>query len=370
MREHSKRVTREELYVAVWSKPARLVATELGISDVALAKICRKLKIPKPGLGYWRRIETGSKLKRPPLPPLPPHGVDFVDINPALHGSKRTLPNGSNPAANYSEDLAQLIPQSLDRAHPAILKAKQWIDRGVRMDSYGLQAPSGEPVLAVRVGRSCSDRALRFLAGLVSALHQKGLGLVRHQLANVLGFGAGEDSLHFTLSEHTPRDKSASKRTGLALKLEVDRCDFNGAERSWMDCRRYCLEDRLGEIVEWISAGIEVVKKQRLIREAEEKRFLEEQRKRQEIEQAKALEEKRRANLLNHAEMWQCATLLRSFFNACESEIKSFQGQTLSSIKWLEWARAHADRIDPLKNGFVQKEVSRFCGLPSTYPDI
>lgn len=42
---------RDELYEKVWSKPVRQVATEYGCSDVALAKMCRRLGVPVPGRG-------------------------------------------------------------------------------------------------------------------------------------------------------------------------------------------------------------------------------------------------------------------------------------------------------------------------------
>jgi DNA-binding Lrp family transcriptional regulator len=41
-------LTREELFLLVWERPTREVARELGISDVALAKRCKKLQVPKP----------------------------------------------------------------------------------------------------------------------------------------------------------------------------------------------------------------------------------------------------------------------------------------------------------------------------------
>jgi hypothetical protein len=357
--ESSTHLTREELYEAVWSKATRLVAQELGISDVALAKICRKLNVPKPGLGYWRKIETGSKLKRPPLPA---HGLAFVKINPARHAPKRLLPNGSVPTATSSEDPAHLIPKSLDGAHPAILKAKEWIHRGVRMDSFGLNAYSDTPVIPVRVEQSSSDRAFKFLAGLLNGLSQKGIGLVRHHQTRVLGFGVNEDSLHFTLSDHTPRHKTSSQPVQRILKFELDRCNFDGSERTWTDGKRYQIEDKLEEIVEWISAGVEAVRNRRLTAEAEEKKRREKERELAEIEREKAAEEKCRTNLIDQAEMWNRATLLRGFINACEKEMTSLGNKNSGAIKWLEWARAHAERIDPLKNGVLHSEFDRFDG--------
>jgi transglutaminase-like putative cysteine protease len=62
------RLTRAELYKKVWPTPMRTLAKEFGMSDVGLAKICRKHNIPVPPVGYWRRKETGYKVNRPRLP--------------------------------------------------------------------------------------------------------------------------------------------------------------------------------------------------------------------------------------------------------------------------------------------------------------
>ena len=59
---------REELYERVWQTPMHRLAKEFSYSDVGLAKLCEKHNIPRPGLGYWRRIELGQKPERTPLP--------------------------------------------------------------------------------------------------------------------------------------------------------------------------------------------------------------------------------------------------------------------------------------------------------------
>ena len=47
------------------------LAKKYGLSNIALAKVCKKLKIPRPGLGYWAKKAAGEHVrKRPPLPPL------------------------------------------------------------------------------------------------------------------------------------------------------------------------------------------------------------------------------------------------------------------------------------------------------------
>jgi hypothetical protein len=70
MLPHTVKLRREELYGKVWTTPMRKLAAEFGLSDVGLAKICKKHEIPRPGLGYWRRVEMGQNPPRTPLPPV------------------------------------------------------------------------------------------------------------------------------------------------------------------------------------------------------------------------------------------------------------------------------------------------------------
>lgn len=50
---------RDSLYEEVWATPMAKLARKYGISDVGLAKVCRKLAIPVPGRGYWAKKEAG-----------------------------------------------------------------------------------------------------------------------------------------------------------------------------------------------------------------------------------------------------------------------------------------------------------------------
>jgi hypothetical protein len=44
----------------VWSQSVSSLAKEMGISDVGLAKICKRYNIPRPGLGYWVKKQAGD----------------------------------------------------------------------------------------------------------------------------------------------------------------------------------------------------------------------------------------------------------------------------------------------------------------------
>lgn len=65
------RYDRQQLYDELWAEPTRTVAARYGISDVALAKVCRELRVPKPPRGYWAKKAAGARVPaRPKLPVL------------------------------------------------------------------------------------------------------------------------------------------------------------------------------------------------------------------------------------------------------------------------------------------------------------
>ena len=78
-------VSREELYEQVWTTPTQRLAQDYGISDVELAKICKKLCVPKPPKGYWAKVAAGYKPKKASLPTPRPGQQVGVTISPS-HG--------------------------------------------------------------------------------------------------------------------------------------------------------------------------------------------------------------------------------------------------------------------------------------------
>jgi hypothetical protein len=57
----ASRYNREEIYKAIWLEPIQHVAKKYNLSDVGLAKVCRRLNIPRPGRGYWA-IKAAGKI--------------------------------------------------------------------------------------------------------------------------------------------------------------------------------------------------------------------------------------------------------------------------------------------------------------------
>jgi hypothetical protein len=61
---------RQELFDLVWSEPTRTIAKRWGISDVGLAKACRRADLLLPPRGYWLTQRPSSVAQLSPEPYL------------------------------------------------------------------------------------------------------------------------------------------------------------------------------------------------------------------------------------------------------------------------------------------------------------
>jgi hypothetical protein len=99
-KRRSHYIERDVLYRLVWEAPVSEVATRFGVSDVGLAKACRRAMIPIPARGYWAKVEAGLSLYAPPLPPAPsglPQKIRIRGV--AASGHADSPPSAVRPAA-------------------------------------------------------------------------------------------------------------------------------------------------------------------------------------------------------------------------------------------------------------------------------
>ena len=97
---HAHYLRREDLYQLVWTAPVSEIAARMGISDVGLAKACRRADIPLPPRGYWARVGAGQRIVQAGLPSIPMGVSEVIRITgtrlplTAGHGTTKTQPNG------------------------------------------------------------------------------------------------------------------------------------------------------------------------------------------------------------------------------------------------------------------------------------
>jgi hypothetical protein len=82
MKKH-ERVTlhREKLYQEVWQTPISQLASKYGLSDVGLAKVCKRMDIPLPPRGYWQKRRYGHEVTRSRLQSTKPQSTTETQIN-------------------------------------------------------------------------------------------------------------------------------------------------------------------------------------------------------------------------------------------------------------------------------------------------
>jgi hypothetical protein len=162
---------RAKLYAEVWAEPTRTVAHRYGLSDVGLAQICKELRVPRPGRGYWARKKAGRKDRRPSLPALAPG-------EPAELRYMRWISEEGNVASATIDRLRSqgalepiLVDEVLAQPHPLVVESRPLLER----HKQGTAHPSTtRRCLAVHVSPTALDRALRLMDALLKALEQRG----------------------------------------------------------------------------------------------------------------------------------------------------------------------------------------------------
>lgn len=96
------RFTRLELYNLVWSQPVSTLAALYGVSDVGLAKACRRADIPVPERGYWAKFTAARPTERRSLPMSTSELQDKIIIK-IPRRDRPTRPNKRTTEALYSE---------------------------------------------------------------------------------------------------------------------------------------------------------------------------------------------------------------------------------------------------------------------------
>lgn len=120
-------LTRLELYRQVWKTPMVKLAAQYGISDNGLAKICRRLGVPYPDRGYWRKKETGKEVYVKKLQKNNgefPTQVTITPTNPAANPDIRTAEKAARLQAvrELSSQLSASIPAKTTSLHHLLIR--------------------------------------------------------------------------------------------------------------------------------------------------------------------------------------------------------------------------------------------------------
>ena len=362
-------VSRQVLYDQVWETPMTKLAKAYGISDVALAKICKKLNVPYPWRGYWRRKETGKAVKPLPLPSSSDPGKQSIVICRTIRSEAVTALSESvqqQISAEQSPEQKIRVPDRLVNPHRLLKKhLDEW--RSASVDEYGAIRSGSLRDLNIRVSPQHLSRALRIMNMLFLALEGRGHHVgMQDGYKKTLGVRIGGQPIEFGLEEKFQRivrseDKTRKqhpweyrqyeyKPTG-TLMLKITEWRADGLRKTWSDGKIIKLEEYLNEFIVGLLKVAAAVKayrakqeeEERLRREAERRRYEEAQKREEELARQRALEQE--------AANWAKAQQLRAYLSAVKAILTVKHGRIQSGSpadQWLTWAHQHADRLDPL----------------------
>ncbi|MGA2440746.1 MAG: hypothetical protein ABSH08_07295 [Tepidisphaeraceae bacterium] len=368
---------RADLYRKVWEKSTVQLAKELGISDVAIAKLCKKHHVPKPPPGYWARLEHGQSVQRPPLPKLDDKDLEVVRFQRGQSSEDQATKDPETASKIAAEkDAANQIVVADQLAEPhALIERTHKSLNSAAADERGIVRPKAKQCLDVAVSKANVDRAMRIMDALVKALEARGFPVSvadsegsRATIVRVL-----DESLKIGLSEKvdrkerppTPKQLEEKARLGfswertvydyhptgnLTLSILSGRC--HNLRRNWTDLVRRRVESCLNPFIASLIKVAHQEKLDRIESERRERAWAEEQRLREEEARRIAEEKAKVENFDSVASAWRKSLELRAFVAALENAAVQKLGQIdpESNLgRWLTWAKCHADGVNPIE---------------------
>jgi hypothetical protein len=367
-------VTREALYDQVWATPIRSLAGRYGISDVALAKTCRRLAVPVPGRGYWAKKAARQHVRPVPLPNLradaPRREREFT-FDPTRAERRLVGPVADQTAFEREPTNAIRVPERLAAVDP-LVRATLRALRDARAHDDGVLYSPDKRLLDVSVARPNLPRAGRVVDAVVKAFRKRGwllgepTGDESHVVVVVEGqrvpFSLGERTKRVPLTPqkpvrigrgefYTPSWAPTRYEPTDELALELGVSWGSGSRRSWRDGKRqrveHCLNAFMIGVMSFAEDAREFKREQaQRMQEwaaAEQRRIEHQRRAAEEAVRIKALD--------GAAAAWSRSRVLLAFINdvrrvAEDNPNGGVVGEAFT--QWFEWAEGYATSIDPL----------------------
>ncbi len=377
MGKETKRISRLELYKQVWETPVTQLSKAYGLSDVGLAKICKKYNIPRPPRGYWAKKAAGQQLPKKTLPDKSSN--EIIEISPNLANQFDSVPNAAilKEITNGPKHPPIVVAKALRNPHPFVSQSAEILEL-YKPNDDGVLISKNRRCLDIRVSPKRLRRALRIMDALIKALLKRGFEVqMNEKLVEVrihgenLSFGLSEDLVTKKVQpddsrfegyyrfRHNRFDQVRVPAGRLCLTIhDSGYYGHQSLRRNWRDTKRKSIENSLDGFVTGLIKFAAKKKEYRLKQAEEERHRRERERLREEKRQRfaelkrQAQEEKERvAKLIKDAGDHHKAYQVRAFIEKVEKERLSGNPVYVADDDheaWAKWAREQADRLDPL----------------------
>ncbi|HEX3783945.1 MAG TPA: hypothetical protein VHX38_30155 [Pseudonocardiaceae bacterium] len=156
--------------------------------------------------------------------------------------------------------------------------------------------------------------------------------------------------------EYGNRDSFSSTNGKLRIEVETG-YKFRGRPRKWADRQRWCLEDRLGDVL------AELEERSRLATERAAVEALARAQRRQDWEAAMVLarerfrEQQRITALEAQLEAWELASRVGHYCDALDQAVQTKPELASAIGPWITWCRTYADRVNPVGREDLQPQI-------------
>ncbi|MFA7894881.1 hypothetical protein [Pseudomonas putida] len=355
--------TVHQLFERVWETPVLQLAREIGVSDVALSKACRKAGISLPRRGHWAKPEA----KRPPKPE-PPNAVESITFRVL----DRSLLPPAPPKPSIQKPTKLTVPAQLTNPHPLVRKWLQAVKDA--KDVEGRVELRRVRVLYTRISRDMVNRAALLLDTLIKHSEVEGCSWAvddnNRTTVNIDG-----ETIYVTLRERVskavrppsppeptpkrrltrepvlwlgPREVYVYSSTGELTLIAQEKPDV-GSQASWSDSKTGQLEDKLHLFCHGLIKLVGRMRSYRARMEEWRRQYEEEERVRRQIILAAEKQRALQLRLVANMEKWEKAGRLRSFIDAVVADAEGgSEVERQKTQAWAEWARAQVASFDPI----------------------
>lgn len=399
-------LSREDLYELAWSKPISELAKDFGISDVGLAKRCKRLSVPVPGRGYWARVDAGQTPYRPTLPKreaqwhdesaltvapsvVAKEEVRSVDHEGTLTVAARIAALTIVPSASIVDALPPIKRTAMSAKHPR--RSELTFERGERTG----------PLVEMQVTSDAIERALLLADTLLRAAQALGwdyrdaarqetnesdaretwrshsaaaenskpdpesrigrLVVEGEEVALRIEERFRDEKHEPTAAElarekreyayHAPRKVAVATGALRVVRLDTYRTYGNPDRRSWYDRKGTRVEEQIKDILLGFYQLALSIKERRTKDEADERERQEQERRQKEWEAIQDANQKLIKQLETDAGAWHRARYLRRYIQAARKTLgprvlpATFRNDT---VDFLDWAQTYVNQLDPL----------------------
>jgi len=354
------KLNRQELYDRVWSTPGSKLSLEFGISDVAIAKRCKKMNVPRPTRGYWAKLEAGGHPRKTPLPPE----------------AKLEIPVPEKlPISGRADQLHPIAAELLTRLHAANPDVDNWVKL----------KESAFP--EVSISKALIKRTANALSVIIRGAEQRGIPYrkSRRRYGDTAYFEKTGDRLHVKIEEKVvtktrERTEAEKRRQPTAAATRVQDQIPSGylifmifsdsysreCKKQWSEDEHSPLDAVVANVVQGICQYYVDMEKKRAEEKVRHEEWLKE-RKREEQEAERQehqnnmdeVEMIRQEDLIKAAQWWKLNQVTEEFIQASEERWRKGQSGELTEAQqaWLSWARETSRATSPFEAGYPDPKI-------------